>query len=111
MLEAHDSEPARKLRLELRERFKAGASRDEVEQAVIAQFGPTIISIPKDRDPRSGISAWLLAALGIAALGIFALGFRWTRQAKIAQQPALAGDVPSDELDAKLDRDLRRFDE
>lgn len=81
-------------------------SKSQVKQALVAQFGPEILAIPK----KSGfdLTAWLVpvAAVLLAALAIGVALVRWRRQATTgAPEHALAAN---DNL--LIDEELKRLD-
>jgi cytochrome c-type biogenesis protein CcmH len=113
MLDAHESEVTRELRRDIRARLRAGESAAALERALVQQYGASIVAVPKDRDPRGGLSLALIAALAVSALALVVQGARWVRRTRDATQlePASrAASQDGDELDARLERELRRLD-
>jgi cytochrome c-type biogenesis protein CcmH len=94
----------------IRRQIAAGRTKDEIKDALVAQYGDQVLAEP----PKSGfdLTAWLVPGVAIllAALAI-ALGLRrWRRAAGGGPLPA-GGDRPLDPADAKrLDEDLARYD-
>jgi cytochrome c-type biogenesis protein CcmH len=112
MLDAHESELASAMRREIRDRLRTGETSVAIESDFVQRYGASIVAIPPDRDPRGGLSTVFAIALAVAAAGIALLGITWVRRTKHATAvPAAAGNLPlDDELDTKLDDELRRFD-
>ncbi len=94
----------------IRRQIAAGRTKDEIKDALVAQYGDQVLAEP----PKSGfdLTAWLVPVVAIllAALAI-ALGLRRWRRAAGGGPPPAAGDRPLDPADAKrLDEDLARYD-
>ena len=91
-------------------RIRAGDTKSEIEDRLVADFGPSILAQP----PKRGFDllAWLLPIGGLL-VGAVAVGFaawRWTRSRE--PEPALAAVGSLDpQLERRLDEELRRFDE
>lgn len=89
-------------------RIKAGDTRTEIENKLIATFGPSVIARPATHG--FDLLAWLLpivgAAAGAAVLGY--LAWRWSR----AREPApVASPTPLDaDLERRVDDELTRFE-
>ena len=80
-------------------------SKDEIKQALVAQFGEQVLALPGDEgdDDLGDVLVYVIPALGIllAAGGIAVGASRWRRRRK----PAAAGPpVTSKRLDADMDR-------
>lgn len=113
MLEGHESDTARALRAELRERFARGESPQAVERSLIERYGPNIIAVPADRDPRGALSWALGLLLTCSAAGLFMLARRWRDASQREPEPARPPNPNSDpeseaELDTRLEAELRR---
>jgi cytochrome c-type biogenesis protein CcmH len=94
----------------IRRQIAAGRTKDEIKDALVAQYGDQVLAEP----PKSGfdLTAWLVPGVAIllAALAI-ALGLRRWRRAAGGGPPPAGGDRPLDPADAKrLDEDLARYD-
>jgi cytochrome c-type biogenesis protein CcmH len=89
-------------------RIAAGDTKSEIEQKLVAQFGPAILAEP----PKHGFNllAWVLPLAGVAvgAVALAVLSWRWSR----ARDPAAGhtGLVLDPELDRRVDDELARFD-
>jgi cytochrome c-type biogenesis protein CcmH len=118
LLDGHDSAPAKALKEEIRARLAQGASPDEVEQELVRRYGSWIVAVPKDRDPRAGLSIALVLGLSGTAIGLTLLGLRWVRSSRQAaeQLPSTGrahatGPACAEQLDARLEAELRRMDD
>ena len=90
-LDESDSEVAREMKAEVARRIAACQTESQILDAMVAEFGPTILSTPRTHG--FDLLAWVLplggAALGAAAL---AVGARtWTRNRGDAGSAAGAG--------------------
>ena len=108
-LDESDSDVAREMKAEIARRIAACQSAKQIRDAMVAEFGPTILSTPQ----RHGFDllAWVLP-LGGAAAGAVALAFAartWTRaRPPVGANVAQAGLTPEDER--RVDEALARFD-
>lgn len=94
---------ADRMRSFIRTRIAAGDSKQEIKDALVAQFGPTVLAEP----PKRGFDllAWLLPLAGIisAAAIVGYVTWRWSRRS--------AEDEPLDpEDERRLDDALARFE-
>ena len=99
---------AERMKLYIRQRIAAGASEQEIKDALVAEFGPGVIAEPPDGG--FGLLAWLLPLVAVVAAAVV-VGFlirRWTRR-----EPE-TDDLEPDALDPSLERlvddELARFD-
>ena len=111
LLAMSDSPAAERIRVFIRERIAAGATRSQIKSELVAQFGPSILAEP----PKSGFNllAWVLPFVGLAFAGgvIGVLVWRATRRGRAAGEAAPAVGPPLDpEIERRLDEELRRFD-
>jgi cytochrome c-type biogenesis protein CcmH len=96
----------------IRERIAAGDDKEEIKDALVAEYGRTVLAVPEDDG--FALAAWLvpvLALAGVAALLAFALP-RWRRRAPgPSPAPALGGPRAArpDELE-RLAADLASRD-
>jgi cytochrome c-type biogenesis protein CcmH len=94
----------------IRRLIAAGKTKDEIKDALVAQYGREVLAEPR----KSGfdLTAWLVpgAAILLAAVGI-ALGLRrWRRAARVTDRSP-GGDPPLEPAEAeRLDADLARYD-
>ena len=109
-LDQSNSAAAQRIKAFIVRRIRAGDTRSEIEDRLVADFGPSILAQP----PKRGFDllAWLLPIGGLLA-GAVAVGYaawRWTKRRE--PEPALAAVGPLDpQLERRLDEELRRFDE
>jgi cytochrome c-type biogenesis protein CcmH len=84
-------------------------SKDEIKQALVAQFGESVLALPGDQgdDDLGDTAVYAIPALGIVlALGGIALSVvRWRRRAP--RRPRAAG--PAGDT-VRLDTDMERYD-
>jgi cytochrome c-type biogenesis protein CcmH len=108
-LNVSNSEVAEQQRDFIAELIAQGKTKQEVKDALVAEYGPRVLAEPRDNGFQ--LTAWLvpvLAALGALALVVLtARCWRFTRPA----EPATAGEPAMDPEDARrLDAELAAFD-
>jgi cytochrome c-type biogenesis protein CcmH len=113
-LSMSDAPAANRIRAFVVARIRAGDTRSEIMDKLVAQFGPEIRAAP----PASGFGllAWLLPLVvlvgGGAVIGIYA--WRWSRSREPAQvtgAPDQNGRAPLDpDLERRLEDELARFE-
>jgi cytochrome c-type biogenesis protein CcmH len=85
-------------------------SKDEVKQALVAQFGDRVLALPGDEDSDFGdVLIYVIPALGliVAAAGIAVATRRWRgRGGGTGTGPA----APPSAASGRLDADLERYD-
>ena len=106
-LDQSDSPIALRMKAFIARRIAAGDTRSEIEDKLIATFGPAVVARPATHG--FDLLAWLLplAALlgGAAVLGIAA--WRWSR----ARAPAPEGSAPLEPaVEQRIDEELARFE-
>ena len=104
---------ADQMRAIIRERIRAGDTKSEIKERLVADYGPGVLAAP----PRSGFDllAWLLPilGLGLAAVVVGFAAWRWSRPGRDALAPAAVGYGQTrlePELERRLDEELRRLD-
>jgi cytochrome c-type biogenesis protein CcmH len=111
MLEGHESELTRELRTEIRTRFLHGETALAIESDLRKRYGDAIVAVPSDSDPRPGLSAALAVLLAGSAMLLVLLGRRWMRRPNVVGAAGVVTQPPDaqlrDELDARIDRELR----
>jgi cytochrome c-type biogenesis protein CcmH len=107
-LDAHESEPAQTLRLEIRGRLYAGEPVESVEASIVERYGERIRAAPR-HDPLRLVAAGVLTAIALAGAALLHVLRRWRRvEPELALAPALA--APPDAYDARLDAELSELD-
>jgi cytochrome c-type biogenesis protein CcmH len=108
-LDQSNSPIAERMKAYIRQRIEQGATKSQIENELVAQFGESVLASP----PRRGFNllAWLLPIVGIlggaGVLGL--LVWRWSRRREDA--PRVGPAAPLDpELERRLDDALARFD-
>jgi cytochrome c-type biogenesis protein CcmH len=94
----------------IRDRIAEGKTKDEIKDALVAEYGPDVLAEPEGGG--FNLTAWLvpvaLAALAIG--GVALLGRRWRSSAAAPSAPAAAGP-DLDPADARrLQDELTAFD-
>jgi cytochrome c-type biogenesis protein CcmH len=105
-LDAHESEPARALKLEIRARLHAGETVESVERSIVDRYGEGIRATPP-RDPMRIVAAALFGAIALAGVALARALRRWRRQGTTAAPPPAA---PRDAYDERLDLELEALD-
>ena len=109
-----NSPAANRIRVFIVHRIRAGDTRSDIMDKLVAQFGPEIRAAPT----RSGFDllAWLLPLAGLLG-GAFVLGclaWRWRGRrvpAAAVAAPEHNGHAPMEpELERRVDEELARFD-
>ena len=82
-------------------------SKDEIKDALVAQYGETVLADPEPKG--FDLTAWAVPGLGIAAgLAIAVLAaIRWRRGRPVGPAAAAAGSGAESD---RLDEDMRRYD-
>jgi cytochrome c-type biogenesis protein CcmH len=88
-------------------------SKDEVKQALVAEFGDNVLALPGDQggDDLGDVLVYVIPALGIllAAGGIAFAVVRWRRHARAGGRPGTGPAMAGGE-GARLDDDMERYD-
>jgi len=112
LLELAESPQARREKVFVARLVAAGKSKAEVKDALVAQYGPSVLALPK----ASGfdLSAYLVPILAIA-IAVVALAFsvlRWRRSGREDEASAseAAAAAPRAEDAERLEADLSRYD-
>ena len=108
-LDQSDSEVAHEMKSEVSQRIAACQSERQILDAMVDEFGPTILSTP--RTSGFDLLAWILPLGGaLAAAVALALGARvWSRTRSEPRAPAPVALGPEDER--RVDEALERFDD
>jgi cytochrome c-type biogenesis protein CcmH/NrfF len=108
LLELADSPQALREKAFIARLVRSGRSKDQIHDALVAQYGPEVLALPK----ASGfdLSAYLVPAIAFA-VAVVALGLgvrRWRRDGEGPKDDDPA--PPPDEDAERLDADIARYD-
>ncbi len=126
-LDESDAPIARQMKAFIKRRIAQGATKSQIEQELVDEFGPAVLGVPRKHG--FDLLAWVVPLGGIAVGGV-ALAFaawRWSRsrdpRATVSQDAhdtvsqdahdtvAQAPVAPIDpELERRVDEELARFD-
>jgi cytochrome c-type biogenesis protein CcmH len=111
-LDQSDAPVARQIKAQVRRRVAQCASKQQIKDELVADFGPSVLAAP----PKEGFHwlAWLLPLGGVlaAAAVVSVLVWRWSRSAPVEPVADSNGRLPLDpELERRLDRELARYDD
>ena len=106
-LDQSDSPLARRMKADISRRIAAGESKQEIKDAMVAEFGQKVLAAP----PKKGFNllAWLLpfVALFGGALVLGLLAWRWSH----TREPGPPAAPLSPALERRVDEELARYDE
>jgi cytochrome c-type biogenesis protein CcmH len=93
----------------IRELIAEGKTKDEVKDALVAEYGENVLAVPGDDG--FGLAAWLIpiAAFVAAAIAIGIALRRWRRRDGSAEPPGRA-PAPDRAGAERLDEDMARYD-
>jgi cytochrome c-type biogenesis protein CcmH len=109
LLELSNSPQAERQRVFIARQITAGRSKDEIKDALVAEYGPQVLAVP--RGSGFELSAYLVPAIAFAVAAL-ALGIgicRW-RRATGSRPAAPPQGRPRGEDAERLDADLARYD-
>jgi len=105
-LDTSNAEIARLMKARIRELIAAGATKSEIKDEFVEDFGTRVLAEP----PKRGFDllAWLLPLVGggLALVAVGAVAWGWSR----SRPPAEAGAALDPELERRLDDELDRFE-
>jgi len=112
-LDQSDSPAAQQIKRAIRKRIRAGQSDCQVKDALVANYGPSILAAP--RRSGFGLLAWWvpLGGIVVAAIAVGFAAWRWSRrhEQEPTLDPSLNGRGELDPaLERRLDEELARFD-
>jgi cytochrome c-type biogenesis protein CcmH len=113
-LDQSSSPSANRIRVFITERIRAGDTRSEIMDRLVAQFGPGIRAAPAASG--FGLLAWVLPLVALlgggAVIGVYA--WRWSRSREPVPDggsPQYNGQAPLDpDVERRLEEELARFE-
>ncbi|MDF2749759.1 MAG: ccmH, partial [Gaiellaceae bacterium] len=108
-LDTSNAEIARRMKVRIRERIAAGATKSEIKAEFVEQFGERVLADP----PKRGFDllAWVLPLVGgaLALVAVATVARGWRRAGAAAE--AGPTDAPLDPgLERRLDDELDRYE-
>jgi cytochrome c-type biogenesis protein CcmH len=108
-LDQSSSPIAQRMKAFIAARIRAGDTKTEIEDALVAQFGQAVLAKPATHG--FDLLAWVLPIVGLlagaAVVGVAA--WRWSRSGP-REPPATAGPPLDPELERRVDEELARFE-
>ena len=105
-LELSDSPQAERERELIRELIAEGKSKDEIKDALVAEYGEDVLAVPDSEG--FDLTAWVIPALGIGIAAIV-VGLAIARLARRRRSNGVGRELePGDE--ARLERDMSSYD-
>jgi cytochrome c-type biogenesis protein CcmH len=107
-LDQSSSPIATRMKAFIAARIRAGDTKSEIEQKLVAQFGPEVLARPSKHG--LDLFAWLvpLAVLVVGAAGLGATIWKWRGSAR---EPARPSPAPLDpDVEQRIDEELARFE-
>jgi cytochrome c-type biogenesis protein CcmH len=107
-LQLSQSPQAERERAFIQRLIAEGATKDEVKDALVAEYGPEVLALPETEG--FDLAAWLVpgGAIVVAGVAIFLALRRWRRDEGWAEEGDSAAIASEDQ--ERLDRDLARYD-
>ena len=110
LLELADSPQAKREKVYVAKLIASGRTKAEIKDALVAQYGPSVLALPK----ASGfdLSAYLVPILAIV-IAVIVLAFsltRWRRDGQGSSPDENAAQAPQGEDAERLEADLGRYD-
>ncbi|MGE5282641.1 MAG: cytochrome c-type biogenesis protein CcmH [Chloroflexota bacterium] len=107
LLELSDSPQAQREKVYIAKLVAAGKSRAEIKDALVAQYGPEVLAVP--RGSGFDLTAYLVPIVALlAAIAAIAVAVsRWRRDGGDAGEPEPA--LPDEDAE-RLDADIARYD-
>ena len=105
-LDQSNSPAALQIKRVIAKRITAGATKSEIKNQLVAEFGEAILAAPRHKG--FGLLAWWVPLVGIVAAAVIigAGAWRWSR----AREPALPRAPLDPALERRLDEELQRFE-
>jgi cytochrome c-type biogenesis protein CcmH/NrfF len=104
-LELSESPQADRQREFIRALIDEGRSKDEVKDALVAEYGEDVLAVPGDEG--FDLAAWVIPILGIVGAAV-AIGLAIARLGR--GRAAAQGPAVDPEQSARLDRDMKGYD-
>lgn len=110
LLQLAESPQAERERAFVKRQIAAGRGKEEVKDALVAQYGPAVLALP--RGSGFDLSAYLVPAIAflVALLALAASVWRWRRAGSDDGTGPPDASGPDAEDAARLDADLARYD-
>jgi cytochrome c-type biogenesis protein CcmH len=105
------SPAADRIRAYVAEKRDQGWTKEQMKDRLVADFGPEILASPEREG--LGLAAWLVPLLAILAGLAVAVGLAvaWRRRSRSSDPDRPAAEPLPEELDARVDDALARFDQ
>ena len=112
-LDVSDSPQADRERAFIRALIARGETKKQIEDALVAQYGPRVLATPSDNG--FDLAAWIVPGLAVilAGIGIAFAVARWRRgrpAGRARPLPTPAADGPQKADGSRLSSDLERYD-
>ena len=109
-LDQSSSPIATRMKAFIAARIRAGDTKTEIEQKLVAQFGPEVLARPSKHG--LDLFAWLLplAVLVVGAAGLGAAIWKWRGTAREPARPSPAPAPLDPDVEQRIDEELARFE-
>jgi cytochrome c-type biogenesis protein CcmH len=110
LLELAESPQATREKAFVEKLVKQGQSKDEIKDALVAQYGDAVLALPKSSG--FSLSAYVvpIVAFIVAVILLAFAVWKWRRASGSGDDRKPEADGPSDEDRERLDADLARYD-
>ena len=110
LLELTRAPQAERQRVFIRKMIAAGATKSEIKDALVTEYGEEVLAVP--RDSGFQLSAYLVpaAAFAIAVVALIAGLLRWRRNGRRGPGGPSEQSGPQGDAAERLDADLARYD-
>lgn len=110
LLELAEAPQAQRQKVFIKQMVAAGASKDEIKDALVAEYGREVLALPEAEG--FSLSAYLVPIVGFAVAALaLALGVRrWRRASGPTDRGGPGATGPSAADEKRLDADLARYD-
>lgn len=109
-VDIHGSEVSNAIRREIRTRLLAGESADAITASFVQRYGAKILAMPAD-SPLKSIAMTVLVVIGAAGVAGFFMLKRWRTAGTAKKTPKVRDEATNERLDARLDAELKAFDD